>query len=208
MTTRTVYKVKNLKTGLYMGKGGSWDGKGKTWESIGKLKLTLNQAGYWSNSAHYPGRHEDKLPGPSVKIIEIQIVETEDTMRDLDELIIKQRRYIELERKHGEAFRDLVERIEAQGQNDQFQWVMIVDAGYDWQNKVHTGDYAEMLTIMKSLKLKQNKDFKKASHYNSRQAAVAFASKITAMQVRLSLKASVQGIDIKDFVETNLDESE
>lgn len=205
MTTRTVYKVKDLETGLYMGKGGSWDRKGKTWESIGKLKLTLNQAGYWSNSTHYPGRNESKLPGPEVKIIEIQIVETEDNMTDLDDLIIKQRRYIQLEQKYGESFRDLVERIEAQGQNDQFQWVMIVQAGYNWHTKEYTGDILELLGIIKSMKLKQNKDYKKASNYGTGKAAIAFASKEVAMRVRLMMSASVQGIDIKEFVETNLD---
>lgn len=208
MSTRTVYKVKDLDSDLYMGKGGNWEKKGKTWESIGQLKLTLNNAGYWSSNPSYPGRNEGELPGPNVKIIEIVIQETEDNMSNLDDLIIKQRRYIALGQRFGSAFRDLVERIEAQGQNNQFQWVMVCDCRYDWQNKEYTGDIMELLEICKRMKLKQNKDFKKASAYNERQAAVAFASKGVAMQVRLAMQGKLTSIDIKDYVETNLDEAE
>lgn len=206
MATRTVYKVKNLATGEYMGKSGRWDNKGKTWESIGQLKLTMAQAGWWSNSRMET--NEGELPSPNMKIIEIVIVETEDNMTDLSLLVERQRRYIKLGSRYGQAFRDLVERIEAQGQNQQFQWVIVCDAGYDWQTKQHTGDIVELLDICKRMKLKQNKDFKKASAYNERQAAVAFASKSIAMQVRLSMLGKIHSIDIKDFVETNLDEVE
>lgn len=206
MTTRTIYKVKDLSTGLYMGRGGGWDKKGKTWESIGQLKLTLGNAGWWSNSN--ANLNELDLPSPDMKIIEIIIVESEDKMVDLIDLVERQRRYIKLGFRYGQAFRDLVERIEAQGQNDQFQWVMVCDASYDWRKKEHTGDIVELLDICKKMKLKQNKDYKKATSYNERQAAVAFASKMVAMQVRLAMKGKVKGIDVKDFVETNLDEAD
>lgn len=206
MTIRTVYKVKDLNTGLYMGKGGHWDKKGKTWESIGQLKLTLGNAGWWSKSN--PKLNNSDLPDPDVKIIEIKIIESEDNMTNLHELVSRQRRYIALEEKFGTSFRDLVERIEAQGQENQFQWVMIVQSSYDYNNKVHKGDIVEMLDLIKSMKLKHNKDFKKASSYFHGQAAIAFASKMVAMQIRLAMKASVQSVDIKNFIETNLDDSE
>lgn len=206
MTTRTVYKVKDLDTGLYMSKGGGWDKKGKTWESIGQLKLTLGNAGWWSNSNLTTNDRE--LPTPDMKIIEIVIVESEDKMTDLVDLVERQRRYIKMGFRYGQAFRDLVERIEAQGQNDQFQWVMVCDSRFDWKKREHTGDIVELLDICKGMKLKQNKDYKKASSYNERQAAVAFASKMVAMRVRLAMKGKIKGIDIKDFVETNLDEAE
>jgi hypothetical protein len=206
MTTRKVYKVKDLSTGLYMGKGGGWDKKGKTWESIGQLKLTLGNCGWWSRSNEK--MNDNDLPNSDIKIIEIVIVEDENNMTDLAEIVARQRRYIKLEEKFGSSFRELVERIEAQGQVNQFQWVMIVESSYDYNNKAHKGDIVEMLDMIKHLKLKQNKDYKKASSYFNQQAAIAFASKQVAMQVRLGMKARVQGVDIKDFVETNLDESE
>jgi hypothetical protein len=206
MTVRTVFKVKNLDTGKYMGKSGRWDNKGKTWETIGQLKLTLGNAGYWSNNPSYSGRNDGKLPGPRVKIIEVQIVESEDNMSDLDDVILRQRRYITMGLKYGESFRNLVERIESQGQNDQFQWVLVCQAGYDWQAKEPTGDIVEMFDLIKSMKLKQNKDYKKSTTYSDSNGAIAFASKSIAMQIRLAMSGRVTSIDIKDYVETNLDE--
>jgi hypothetical protein len=198
----TVYKVKDLETGLFLNKSCGWDKKGKTWESLGKLKLTLGNNGYFSD------RHNgERLFGDDVKIISIKIVETEDNTSDIDDFIEKHRRYQALGKKFGRSFQDLVERIEAQGQNEQFQWVLAAEGSWDWTNKVPTGDFAELLQICKDLKLKQNKDFKRASNYGE-GGCVAFASKQVAMTVRLSMRGRCKGIDIKEFVETNLDETE
>jgi len=207
MSETTVYKVKNLKTGLFMTKGCGWDKKGKTWESLGKLKLTLNMSGYYRTDDHYQHPNAKASFGPDVKIIAIKIVETEDNMSDMDEFLEKQRRYVDLGKKYGRPFQDLVERIEAQGQNNQFQWVLVAKSSWDYSHQAHTGDFAEMLEIIKSLKLKQNKDYKKASTYNE-GGVVAFASKQVAMTVRLSLQGRCQGIDIKQYVETNLDDED
>lgn len=201
----TVYKVKDLNTNLFMNKHGGWDKKGKTWESLGMLKLSMSTHGYWSKSTHYPARNADMIFGDHIKIISIKIVETEDNMSSLDDFVAQQRRYADLEQKFGESFRDLVERIEKQGQTDQFQWVLVCQSGYDFRNNVLSGDIVEMLDILKSMKLKQNKDYKKASTYKSGKAAVAFTSKMVAIQVRLAMRGKVDSIDIKDFVETNLD---
>lgn len=199
-----VYKVKDLKTGLFMNKSCGWDKKGKTWDSLGKLRLTLGNKGYWKNGASY-GSNSNEEFGDNVKILAIKIVETEDNTSPLDDFVNRTRRYVALGNKYGRTFQELVERIEAQGQADQFAWVLVADSGWDHNNQCHTGDFAEMLEVIKSLKLKQNKDFKKASGWNS-NGCVAFASKQIAMTVRLSMSGRCKGIDIKECVETNLDE--
>ena len=205
MSVITVYKVKDLESGLFMNKHGSWDKKGKTWESLGKLKLSLGAHGYWSNSAHYkPTRGEDTF-GDQVKIITIQIVESEDNMEDLDNFVEKQRRYIALGHSYGDPFRELVERIEKQGQQDQFAWVLAADGTWDYNAKVIKGDFAELLQVVKDMKLKQNKDYKKASNFAD-GGCVAFASKQLAMTVRLAMRGKCKGIDIQKYVEMNLDE--
>lgn len=186
-----------------MSKRGGWDKKGSTWESLGKLKLTMGNMGWWSNTN--AAWNETELPNANHKIIEIVIKETEDTMTDLQDMVVRQRRYIALGKRFGQAFRELVERIEAQNMAEQFQWVMVVDAGYDWNTRQQTGDIVSLLETCKLMKLKQNKDFKKASAFNERQAAVAFADKNVAMRVRLSMHGKVFGINIKDYVETDLD---
>ena len=203
MTVTTIYKVKDTETGLFMNKRGGWDKKGATWESLGKLKLTLGNRGCF-HELHVKG---DDIFGDKVKILEIQIVEDEDNMSLLDDFIDRHRRYQAMGKKFGRPFQDLVERIEAQGQNEQFQWVLAAEGSWDWNNRVPTGDFAELLDICKALKLKQNKDYKRASA-SSEGGCVAFASKIVAMQVRLTMRGKCKGIDIKDFVETNLDEVE
>lgn len=203
MSVTTIYKVKDLDTGLFMNKRGSWDKKGATWESLGKLKLTLGNHGCFHED-HEVG---DDIYGAKVKILEIQIIEDEDNMSLLDDFIDKHRRYQALGKKIGRPFQDLVERIEAQGQNEQFQWVLAAEGSWDWQNKVPTGDFAELLDICKSMRLKQNKDYKRASA-SGEGGCVAFASKQVAMTVRLTMRGKCRGIDIKEFVETNLDEAD
>jgi len=203
----TVYKVKDLKTGLFMNKHACWDKKGKTWESLGKLKLSLNGHGYYSKSTHYQSANANAVFGDHIKIIEIKIVETEDNMSNLDDFLAKIRRYLAMGQKYGQSFQDLVERIEDQGQNHQFQWVLVANSTWDYNNQCHKGDFAEMLEIIKRLKLKQNKDYKKASTH-SNGGAVAFASKQVAMTVRLTMQGKCQGIDIQDYVETDLDEED
>jgi len=63
------------------------------------------------------------------------------------------------------------------------------------------------LAEIKNLKLKMGTDYRKA---NSRGLALAFKSKQHAMQMRLRLDSDIKvvSLDIKNFVETNLDEEQ
>jgi hypothetical protein len=201
MDKTIVYKVKNLKTGRFLTKSCCWHKSGATWDSIGKIKATLGNMGYWSGWNSETNFDED------VKIIEIEVVHHEGNTSNLSELVERERRYRALGKEYGSNFQTLVERIEAQGQNEQFQWVLVAKSTYDYDNDCHVGPFAEMLEAIKELKLKQNKDFKKASSYYS-GGCVAFSSKSTAMAVRLRMSGQCTSIDIKKYVETNLDEDD
>lgn len=206
MAKITVYKVKDEDTGLYMSRGGGWDKKGKAWESLGKLKLALQSAGYYSTGSYRKEINDEPLPSSSIKIIEIVIEESEGNISLLADLVDRERRYAKLGLEFGDSFKELVTRIEAQGQNHQFQWVLVTNSKWNWMDREESGGKAEALEVIKALKLKQNKDYKMASN-SGRDCAIAFASKAHAMQVRLTMKNKVKGIDIKEFVETNLDEA-
>lgn len=193
-----VYKVKDLETGLYRTAGGGWSSTGKTWNNLGHLKSSLTNEGYYNPS-------KKEAPGPEEVIIEIIVQETEGNTIPVRDLIMRERKMIELEKKYGGPFKDLVRRIEDQGLNDQFQWVLTAKGKWNRARQAIEGDFEELFKIIKSFKLKQHIDYKKASTYNE-GGAVAFSKKSDAMKVRLAMQGKVQGIDIKNYIETNLDE--
>jgi hypothetical protein len=207
MTTISVFKVKDIATGLFMNKHGCWDKKGRTWESLGKLKLTLNGLGFYNKLPGYDNHNATKDFGDSIKIIEIKIVETEDNMTSMDDFIGKLRRHAELGKKFGQPFQELIQRIEDQGQNEQFQWVLAAKGRWDTTRNAIGGEFGELLAIVKSMKLKQNKDYKKASNYSD-GGVIAFATKQQAMTARLMMSGKVTGIDIVKYVETDLDNTD
>lgn len=206
-SVRYVYKVKNTKTGQFMDKSGWFNKYGKTWDTLGKLKLTLQQAGYYSSSEYRKEVNDHPLPKDELQIITIKIVESEGNMSPLADLVARERRFAKLALEKGEIFSTLVKRIEDQGQTEQFQWVLVTDHKWNWKTRESEGGLTDILEIVKKLKYKQNKDYKKASAYNQ-GACIAFATKQQAMTVRLMFNGQCTGIDIKDFVEIDIDDKE
>ena len=196
-----VYKVKDLETGLFRTAGGGWSRTGKTWNNFGHLKSSIAGEGYYGTSSN----NNRELPDPDIVIIEIIVQESEGNTTPLCDLITRERRMIQMAKKYGDSFKDLVRRIEDQGQSEQFQWVLAAKGKWDNTRRAIVGDFEELLGLVKAFKLKQNVDYKKASTF-SEGGAIAFASKQDAMRVRLAMKGRVTGIDIKNYVETNLDE--
>jgi hypothetical protein len=200
-----VYKVLNTETGLYRTAGGGFNKRGKTWESLGLLRNSLNSQGY---TREYGEEWIAPLPDDNVQIVEIIVEETPGNTRSLREFIEQERRFKLLAQKYGDGFRGLVEKIEKDGQQDDWQWVLLIP-----YTRVF-GEFAGMLQevdqvleIIKDLKLKLNKDYRKSGR--SGGMAVAFRDKRLAMQVRLRASCpSMISMDIKNFVEANLDTEE
>ena len=201
MSVIKVYKVKDLDTGMFRTAGGGWSRTGKTWSNLGRLKNSISGEGYYG----YSNSNNKDLPEPNIVIMEIIVQETEGNISPLSDLITRERRMIQLDKKYGDSFKNLVRRIEDQGQSEQFQWVLAAKGKWDRIRRATTGDFEELMTLIKQFKLKQNVDYKKASSFNT-GGAVAFARKQDAMRVRLAMKGQAAGIDIKNYVETNLDE--
>lgn len=197
-----VYKVRNKETGLYRTAGGGFSKTGKTWNNLGHLKSSIATEGWYNWSAM-----QDKLPSSDLEIVEVVVRHDEGNTTLMRDLVIAERRKRDLAKKFGNEFSILIERIEAAGQNNDFQWVLIVDGHYNWTTKDLTGDIVEMTEVIKRMKLKHNRDYKKSTTYNN-GGAFAFASKQIAMTVRLNLKCKVRGIDIVKYIETNLDEED
>lgn len=195
-----VYKVRNKATGEFRSAGGSFNKTGKTWNNLGHLKSSIAAEGWYRDG-------DTELPDDNIEIVEVVVRYDEGNVRPMKELIIAERRKRHLAKKFGSEFAALIERIEEAGQNNDFQWVLIVDGHYNWQTSQQTGDIVEMLEIIKRFKLKHNRDYKKSTTYNN-GGAFAFASKQVAMMARLQIKGNVQSVDIVKYVETNLDEED
>lgn len=194
-----VYKVRDKSTGEYRTAGGGWSRTGKTWNNLGHLKSSIAAEGWYNMHALV-----NQLPSNDIEIVEVIIREDVGTTSPMRDLVIAERKKRALSKKFGGDFATLIERIELAGQNNDFQWVLIVSGSYDWKTRKPTGDIVELYDLLKRMKLKQNKDYKKASSGGG--GAFAFASKQVAMMARLQLKGKVQSIDIVKYVETDLDE--
>lgn len=190
-----LYKVKDQSTGLYRKPGGGWSKTGKTWNNIGHLKSSLHAEGLM--------REGCVLPDRDIIIIEIVVQETIGNTIVLADMIEKFNRFAGLNKKYGTSFSTLVDRIEKDGQQDIWTWCLIIPytlgKSAAWEETT--------LKLLKSLKLKQNTDFRKSS---ASGLALAFKTKEAAMRVRLAIPSDIKviGLDIKDFVESNIDESE
>lgn len=194
MTTETiVYKVRNTKTGEFRTAGGGYSKTGKTWDNLGHLKSSLSSDGWYTH-------RKNDVPGDEFEIVSVVVRCDEGNTRPLKDLIQRERKKRELSAAFGHNFATLVERIEDKNQNNDFQWVLIIKSHFMSQA---LADAAEILAVIKRLKLRQNIDYKKSVSGHS--GAFAFSTKQIAMMVRLNIKAEVRGVDIVQYVETDLD---
>lgn len=191
-----VYRVKNNRTGLYRTGGGGWSRTGKTWNSMAHLKASISGDGwYYDRSEKF-----NQLPSDDIVIIEIVVQETIGNTMTLSGLVENQRRLMELKKQYGESFSKLVERIETDGQQDDWQWALVIPLKYGkskaWED--------ELVAALKTQKLKMNTDYRKS---NVQGMAVAFKDRRAAMLTRLALSSETEviSLDIKNFVETHLD---
>jgi len=209
-----VYKVKDLSSGLYMAAGGGFTKTGKTWNNLGHLKSSLSGQGFYQKVSPYSSNHGKlnigdychDLPNPDLVIIEIVVQETIGNTIVLTDFVSRQRRLLDLREKYGHSFADLVERIEKDDQASVWQWTLVLPHSHVAE---HRKEEDELLGLLKGLKIKQNADYRKAASDN-RGVAIAFKNKNHAARIKLAFSNPTRlvGIDIKDFVETNLDEAE
>jgi hypothetical protein len=191
-----VYRVKNNRTGLYRTGGGGWSATGKTWNSMAHLKASISGDGWYNSSTE----KFKQLPSDDIVIIEIVVQETIGNTMTMSGLVENQRRLLELKKEYGECFSKLVERIEKDGQQDEWQWALVIPLKYG-KSKVWEDELIEKLKVQK---LKMNTDYRKSAVHG---LAVAFKDRRAAMLTRLALSSDVQviSLDLKNFVETHLD---
>lgn len=194
-----VWKIRN-KDGLWSNGGSvpSFSKRGKVWNNLGHLKNHLNSMNprrYDSATGTY--YYPNKLPPEDWEIVEIIVNYDESNKSSARELMLAQQRKADLERKHGPCFSELVTRIEAKNEQAQYQWVLVI--GERGKYEIQT----EFADLIKHHKLKMNVDYKRVT--KDAISAYAFKYKTDAMAMRLAFRGNVKGIDIQQYVETDLD---
>jgi hypothetical protein len=131
------------------------------------------------------------------EIVEFVIVETNtDLITPASDLVDKMRRREILQYDHGDAFANLVERLEYKDFSKDFRWVLVVKLDTLCQKE-------KFLELLKTSKLKRLKDIHVATDFRS--VAVAFGDKAQAMLIRLAWTGKITAVDLRDYQEIDLD---
>ena len=177
--------------------------RGKAWVSLGALKTHLR---YLVERHHYdkvdpaePWRKVTKRLPDDWEIVEFVIIEENtDLIKPANSVVEIMKRRETLVHHHGEAFANLVDRLEKNGQEEEYQWCLCSKDPYR-----HTGYQDELLALLKTKKLKRGTDIQTATAGGD--TAVAFKDKSQAMLLKLGFKHKLTAVNLKEFVETNLD---
>lgn len=203
MSESSVYRIRNGK-GLWSNGGSrpSFSSRGKAWVSLGALKSHIRQLAeryhHEAKDEKEPWRKITKTLPADWEIVEFVIVEENtDLIRPANDVVEQMKRRETLVHHHGEAFANLVDRLEAKDLTGTYRWCIC-----------HKGDYYntsqdDLLAYLKSKKLKRGTDIQVAS--SGRDTAIAFKDKSQAMLLRLGSPLKLSSVDIKEFVETELD---
>lgn len=193
-----VYKIRNGK-GLWSSGGSypSFSKRGKTWDSLGHLKNHLSN--YTASRYGYSG---NQVPD-DWEIVEVQIKYDECSRIKAKDAVAQMQRKAELAKKYGMPFANLVERIEAKNEQDIYQWVLIVGDNNRWSREKEYLD--KFKALIKANKLKQHTDYKLA--YENDYGVFAFKDKAHAAMLRLAYDGPLVSVDIKNYIETNLDDN-
>lgn len=177
--------------------------RGKAWVSLGALKTHIR---YLVEKSHYdkvnpsePWRKITKSLPEDWEIVEFVIVESNtDLVRPANSVVEVMKRRETLVHHHGEAFANLVDRLEKNGQEVEYQWCLCSKDPYRYEKMQD-----ELLALLKSKKLKRGTDIQTAT--SGGDTAVAFKDKSQAMLFKLEFKHKLTAVNLKEFVETNLD---
>lgn len=194
------YKIYDRETGLFMTANSGWDSQGKMYNSLKRVQAKFS---WLEHIDHRTGEYTSEA-SPSWEIIEFIIKPSEERPISVVEMVEKKRRKNILQKKYGNAFTTIIERIEEQNLQNQFKWILASDRFYTAEER----EELETINMMcNQLNLKHNKDFKKAVSTNRGSGfAFAFADKKHAAQIRLAIRGNIHSVDISDFVE--MDEQE
>lgn len=202
--TSSVYRIRNGK-GLWSNGGASpsFSTRGKAWVSIGALKSHLRQMveryGHEARDEKEPWRKIIKTLPSDWEIVEFVVVENNtDLIKPANDYVEVMKRRETMIHYHGEAFANLVDRLEPRGEDVIYQWCLCSkDTAYGHNIQ------QELLNLVKSKKLKRGTDIQTAMVGDD--TAVAFKDKAQAMLFKLEFKHKLTAVNIKEFVETNLD---
>jgi hypothetical protein len=184
-----VYRIRDAKTGLWS-MGGyypSFNKKGKTWSNLSGAMNHLGCCRTDPRSEHW-------------ELISIQVVTTPGNSTPIKDIFAKWSKRDQLSKEHGQEFANLVTVIEDRGLNEEFSWAMSFRSYGN--NSVEFLAFKEAL---KQSKLKMGKDYMMRTSQGD--AAIAFKNKTDAMRFRLLYTHPIKGIDIVNYVETDLDTS-
>lgn len=199
----SVYRIRNGK-GLWSNGGSTptFSSRGKAWVSLGALKSHIRQLaehGYHEKGdPNEPWRKVTKTLPADWEIVEFVVVESNtDLIKPANDVVEQMKRRETLVHHHGEAFANLVDRLEAKDLTETFRWCICHKD--DW----YAPKQEELQDYLKSKKLKRGTDIHVATAGNS--TAIAFKDKSQAMLLRLGSPLKLSSVDIKEFVETELD---
>lgn len=177
--------------------------RGKAWVSLGALKTHLR---YLVERPHYeqadpkePWRKITKRLPEDWEIVEFVIIEhNTDLIKPANNVVDIMKRRETLVHHHGEAFANLVDRLETKGEEAVYQWCLCSKDFHGCEKAQE-----ELLALLKSKKLKRGSDIQTATVHGD--SAVAFRDKAQAMLFKLEFKHKLTAVNLKEFVETNLD---
>lgn len=204
MTTSSVYRIRNGK-GLWSNGGArpSFSTRGKAWVSIGALKMhirsQLERSHYDKGDANEPWKKLTNNLPEDWEIVEFIVRETDtDLIQPISTIVEKMKRRERLDHFHGLAFANLVDRMDERNQASEYRWCLCYKHDYK------IGDFSDtLIQLLKDKKLKRNTDIQIAQCNND--IAVSFKEKSEATMFKLAFPQKLTGVDILDFVETNLD---
>ncbi len=132
------------------------------------------------------------------ELIELSINLAEHAKVSCQSVIDQRKRQYGLRKKYGVAFADLVKTVEDKDENDAWQWVLCIGS---WDEPTAV---AQMQELIKTHKLKKNKDYRSVVRGDA--GAFAFKDKGQSSLIRLAFKGECTGINIRDYVEVDVDE--
>lgn len=199
----SVYRIRNGK-GLWSNGGSrpTFSTRGKAWVSLGALKSHIRQLAerYYGEKPdpNEPWRKLTKRLPDDWQIVEFVVVEENtDLIRPANDVVDQMKRRETLVHHHGEAFANLVDRLEAKDLTETYRWCICHKGSF------YDSEQEELLSYLKSKKLKRSTDIQVAT--SGLGTAIAFKDKSQAMLLRLGTTFKVSSVDIKEFVETELD---
>lgn len=172
--------------------GRGWSIKPKIWHT--RAHALSSMASALANG--YGADEKYEIPDDDVELVEFHVVGDALKIESCAEIFIRRNRLAALSKKFNEAFSELVNVIEENGEQE-WQWVLSVGSYRD------SDAGKRMVEYLKTQKLKRNVDYRTVSR--GPYSSFAFKDKNQATMARLTFQGDATSADIKEYVEIEFD---